>query len=390
MVEKPADEDPRTDEVELLIGWLPSKERDAELSLRAGLPTLMPGLLYADQVNVLCPMSDDFFEMDDFSAVNRSVRDRYELWACDGGYPVDEDDPSAGVEPLVPEVWIEHAQRYVDEARAGIENGDPMVTAEALVKYKVLSWGAHGYGGPEVLKHHLPDLDEKWVETAGQVGSRAYNEAEAALLRETFLALADQPGIYPLLDDPSGALVTTPRDGNEALGRWARTRGAEGTLAVELLRRLPSPRSDTPWDAVVDVRDSLDEPLARFRRALATSASEAAPEDPFSEDFVEFTTHVWRTEAVPALDELDELTRSASLRQVFFDDVLSDLSTYAGPTIGLVSALSSSVPAIASATLAVATPALRTIAHKRARAKEVSGHDFLFLHGARQAFTRID
>jgi hypothetical protein len=57
--------------------------------------------------------------------------------------------------------------------------------------------------------------------------------------------------------------------------------------------------------------------------------SVAAEAHPLEEDFDAYAEHVWRTRVAPALNELDELIREASLRSVFFGDVLGDLSSYA-------------------------------------------------------------
>ena len=127
--------------------------------------------------------------------------------------------------------------------------------------------------------------------------------------------------------------------------------------------------------------------LRRFRAAMS-EISTAAEAHPLEEDFDAYAEHVWRSRIAPALNELDELVREASLRNVFFGDVLGDLSSYAGPVIGIGAALNDALPALASAAIAAASPAVSTLAHWREKRRALRRHDFLFLREAGMRLTR--
>jgi hypothetical protein len=165
-----------------------------------------------------------------------------------------------------------------------------------------------------------------------------------------------QPHSYALLDDSERVLNQHARDeAAEQIRSWAAVRSREASLSATVLRRLPSPNAAEPWDVIADIRMHLQPSLRRFRAAMS-EISTAAEAHPLEEDFDAYAEHVWRSRIAPALNELDELVREASIRSVFFGDVLGDLSSYAGPVIGIGAALSQALPALASAAIAAASP----------------------------------
>jgi hypothetical protein len=127
------------------------------------------------------------------------------------------------------------------------------------------------------------------------------DDVQPVLLLDSFCALVDQPRVYPIVDDVGGVLAREARSAaEEALRGWAQARGAEARLATTLLDSLPSPRTDLPWDVIADVRSDLVSPLRRFRRALVSISTEATVH-PLSNEFGEYSVHVWRTQVEPAL-----------------------------------------------------------------------------------------
>jgi len=325
--------------------------------------------------------------MSDYAEVSRAVNRaegylgddaRFDILSLDSGYPGEtRDEP---LEPLVPEVWIAHAERYLSEARSALGAGDRTTAIRAVAMFLGLSWGVHSYGGPEVAREQLPEVDDGFLAAARDLMPHVMDEVQPALLIDSFCALVDQPGVYPIVDDVGGALSEALRGrARQSLDGWVQTRGAEVALAAGVMRQLPSPATEHGWDVAIDVRDRLAAPLERFRRVLAEMSAEA-PEHPLSSEFTEYTTHVWRTKVHPALDELEALVREASIREVFFRDVAGDLSTYAGPALGLASAITASLPDLISAVVAAAPPAVQSYSHVRQRRNLVASHDFLFLY----------
>ncbi len=388
---------PAVSKVDLVIGWFPhwapdgSDLSDADITLRRRLPSLLPATLYGDKVTVICPESDDFYEMHDFSDFRNAVGppgvadaadDAFELLSLEGGYPA-ASGADEGLEPLDLEVWLGHAERYVEDTRTALRAGDESKALDSLARFIGISWGMHDYGGVDVARKQVPEASDDLIAAAEDHFPQVMDEVIPTLLWDTFCSFVDAPGAYPVIDDRGGVLRTL-RDAPAGSGfeHWARIRGAEATLATSVLREIPSPRPEKPWAEAVEVRDRLAGPLARFRSAMAAMAVDAP--DPFSpEQFAEFTTHVWRTRIDPALDELEGLVREASLREVFFRDVLGDLSTYAGPALGLTSAVTDSLPALVSAAVAALPPVAKSLQNVRDRRQAFTSHDFLFLYDVR-------
>lgn len=203
-----------------------------------------------------------------------------------------------------------------------------------------------------------------------------------------FTQAAALPRHYALLDDPAGLLGPNQR-ANAAMApdSFARTRSAEAALTAAVLGTLPSPSAGSGWDVIAEVRDNLRLPLARFRGAMA-ELSGLTEEHPLAETFDQAAEQILRAQVLPALAELEELVREASLRQVFFRDVAGDLSSYAGPLIGLGTAMADALPGLFSAAEEVATPLAATVAHTAEKRSAVSKHRFFFVREAAQQMRR--
>lgn len=374
------------DRLELVVGWLPGSPRG---SLTDGARSLMPALLYADGVVVVCPMSDNALEMDDYCELRDALPGAVDFRALDSGYalmdqqgqPVTDEDGNYVFGPLDPDVWRDLAGQYTAQAREALSAGGRGEAIDALAHLFALE--NFSFDPATTIADELTLADDALVRAARERSWAGRSQLMADCLLRVTARLATQPGRYALVDDPAGALHGAAGAEPAQRGdRWTRARGTEVALSVAVLRRrLPTPLPTEPWDSVADVRSRLQAPLRRFRAAMATIAT-AAESHPLDEDFDGYVEHVWRTRIAPALDELDELAREASLRSVFFEDVLGDLKTYAGPVLGLWTAASDTVPALMSASLAAAPPALSTFAHLRAKRRTLRKHDFLFVREA--------
>ncbi len=383
----------RPDGLELVVGWFPRWPT----SLARGAPLLMPAVLYADKVTVLSPESDDALEMPDYFDLREKVRG-VRFVALSSGYArVDETgsvvldaDGRPIIEPLVPEVWLGLAAHYAREAQAAIAGKDTHRATASLARLLSLESGAHGFDPLQIAAEEIPSIDDMLLSAAREAqvspSERVNEDVEAALMLRVYHVLAQLPGRYAVIDDPAAVLQGPERaSAKEKLSGWSRVRSTEASLSTSVLRHLPSPRRQ-PWDVVVDIRARLDGPLGRFRVAMA-KLSEAAETHPLDENFEEYAQHVWRIEVVPALDDLDDLAREASLRSVFFDDVLGDLKSYAGPMFGVLAALTDTLPALFAAAAGVAQPVGATIARYRTKRRAMRKRDYLFV---REASKRLE
>lgn len=381
------------DELELVVGWLPAGPGG---SLSSGARSLMPALLYADKVTVICPQSDDALEMSDYFELDCALPKTVTFEALDSAYlrldaqgrPETRDSGQPVYDPYAPRVFQQLADKYASQAQERLAAGRREDAMRSVARLMALTGGAYEFDLEATLAAKLPGLDQVVVAGARAMHPTVRKEVVAEWLLGAYTDAAMQPRRYALLDDPSGVLR---RDALEAaagrIGGWSEVRSVEVSLSAAILRRLPSPGAAETWDAVADVRRHLNISLRRFRGAMA-ELSVAAESHPLDEEFEGYTEHVWRTRVTPALDELEQLVREASLRSVFFNDALGDLSVYAGPLIGIGTAVSHALPTLASAAIAGASPVASTFSHRGERRRSLRKHDFLFLHEAARRLDR--
>jgi hypothetical protein len=328
--------------------------------------------------------------MSDYFTLENALPDTVGFLSLDSAYPqYDENGEPVGSGPLEPDVFIDLFEQYIRDAEDALGKGAEEIAIHRLARaFALLTGHVIQFDVDSILRDYLPNLSPRIVRAA----EGARYEVRREVIREYLLGVyserALQPHSYALLDDSEGVLNQQVRgEAVERIRGWAAVRSREASLSTTVLRRLPSPGATEPWDVVADIRKHLQPSLGRFRAAMS-EISAAAEAHPLEEDFDAYAEHVWRTRVAPALNELDELVREASLRSVFFGDVLGDLSSYAGPVIGVGAALSQALPALASAAIAAASPAASTLAHWREKRRALRRHDFLFLHEAGMRLAR--
>jgi hypothetical protein len=366
------------DQLTLVVGWLPGAHPRG--SLASGARSLIPAVLYADKVSVICPESDDALEMSDYFTLKNALPGTVDFLALDSAYArYDENGEPVGSGPLEPEVFGQLFEQYIHDVEDALRNGDEEGSIHRLAQaVALLTWHVIQYDVESILREYLPNLNPRIVRAVEGAQYEVTKEAIRDYLLAVYAKRALQPHSYALLDDSERVLNQHMRDeAAEQIRGWAAVRSREASLSATVLRRLPSPNATEPWDVIADVRMRLQPSLRRFRVAMS-EISTAAEAHPLEEDFDAYAEHVWRSRIAPALNELDELVREASLRSVFFGDVLGDLSSYAGPVIGIGAALSQALPALASAAIAAASPTASTLAHWREKRRALRRHDFLF------------
>jgi hypothetical protein len=377
----------RTD-TELVVGWMPSAI-SRRWSLADDSPALAPAILYADRVTVLCPQSDDALERGGYFSLQKAFPETVEFRALDSLYAVRDASGKVVIDasgnysfgPLVPEIWGELFNSYLQQAIEAASSNEIVTTSRVVAAMSHLV--RDDDLALETFAGSLTPLDPEMVmrvkETLSTVRASVSEEVVSELLAAVFLHQAQLPGRYAVIDDVEGTMRSAIQSLQRAdVGEWADVRGVEAALGVGLLTRLPTPRPVT-WDVLLEVRKALGEPLVAFRAAMSDLALSRA-EDPSDAAFDEYVDHIWRSQAEPALHELDELVREARLRDVFFRDVSGDLSAYAGPLFALATAATGRVSDLVSAAIAAVTPALATLAHYRKRRLAVRSHDWFFLH----------
>jgi uncharacterized protein YbjT (DUF2867 family) len=104
-----------------------------------------------------------------------------------------------------------------------------------------------------------------------------------------------------------------------------------------------------------------------------------AEEHPLDESFDDFIETTWVEDVAPALDELDELVRSAGIRSLFFENVLGDLKSYFSAAVALASGQIAHTPIEGQVAIAAISPLAAAVAASYKKRRAYVAHDFLFL-----------
>lgn len=221
------------DQLTLVVGWLPGAHPRG--SLASGARSLMPAVLYADKVSVICPASDDALEMNDYFALKNAVPDTVDFLALDSAYPqYDKNGEPVGSGPLEPDVFRGLFEQYIRNVEAALRKGDEAVAIHQLARaFALLAWNVLQFDVESILKEYLPDLSPRIVRAA----EGAQYEVSKEVIRDHLLGVyskrALQPHSYALLDDSEGALNQQVRgEAAERIHGWAAVRSREASLST--------------------------------------------------------------------------------------------------------------------------------------------------------------
>ncbi len=293
-------------------------------------------------------------------------------------------------QPYAPAVWSHLVEAYLDRARQAFTQGETGAAHEYVSRCAVLlAWRYDREDEPvDVLHAEVPRMPRLEIAAAVEARHNVSDGVVAAWLLGAFQEVGTGVGRYPLLDDPSWLLSDEVLSQTSAvLDRHSKIRGVEAGLAAAVLRTLPSPDVRADWSELASIRQDLRLPLRRFRAAMAELSQDVSA-DQLTRDFDDAADQILRTKVWPVLYELEELVREGALRHIFFRDVTGDLSTYAGPLVGLATATTGALPELLSAAVAAVTPAVSSLSHVAQNRRAVRAHEFFFVREAERRHRR--
>ena len=94
---------------------------------------MLPALLYADRVTLICPESDDLLEMEDFGELHDSLWSEVELISMESG------DAEGG--PIYADLREALTERYAAAAAAALRAGDRQEAVDQVARIFALSYG---------------------------------------------------------------------------------------------------------------------------------------------------------------------------------------------------------------------------------------------------------
>ncbi len=192
-----------------------------------------------------------------------------------------------------------------------------------------------------------------------------------------------EPGsnAFPLLDDGAGRLVRSrAQDRGSEPPRGGRAQ--QMRLAADLIANLPA-FPDAPMEVVLEARQRLGAPLARFRAALIILARtiEEFPGDP---DFAVRVQDVWTAEVAPALQDLKQAEIDQGIGRLLSRSIVDVSPTRIGEAaVAVASAAANQIPLMVGAAAVGAVDVVAS-AYRRHRelGEAMNGNRFLFLYAA--------
>lgn len=358
-------------------------------TLLKGMPALPQALLYGDEVTVWTTESDSLLEAYDYS----SVRDKFTIddaSLTQYNFSLNEEYLLNRKLPLLEQC---RDQAILEAAVAGSDKNCFRYLELAAQLETILGDGLSSDRIGEVLREHdqqpgrtanvfltwrrqLRDADPRYGPIARQRRLSKY------LLITDYFNEALSENAYGLTDGARG-VWSSPVVRDLVLRNVERDRAAHASLAVGQIRRLPRIEA-LDWSTVADVRRTLQRPLVRFRAAMEDMAKSATVH-PLDPDFDGYVEAIWTGSVAPALAELDELSRQATLREVLSNDVLGDVKTYGSPLFALAAGHIAELDSLAKAVAGLAPPLAKVWTSRRQRRRELAAKDFYFLHAVQRS-----
>lgn len=148
---------------------------------------------------------------------------------------------------------------------------------------------------------------------------------------------------YPLFDRPTADLLNAGiRDGVVTLSDGLTSRGKQVGLAADFLQRLPM-FEDARIEEVLEIRDSLNDPLVRFRTAMLSFAEKIRSEA-WDSNFADDAENLFVAEVAPAVLEIEEFANQNSLSRSLLRRASTPAASASGA--GVLSAIMTSASAL--------------------------------------------
>jgi hypothetical protein len=272
-------------------------------------------------------------------------------------------------------IWDEQMPDAVAKAKAAAGGGELHVAVEA--------------GAVEIADLTGPTssrlLTDSIRAALGSRSSESLDELMVAYVTRTAEILTAGK-TFPLLDATSSDLVRAmEREASIEPSSHAVRRSSEVGAAARLMGFLPD-FPDLPMDEVLDLRGQLQEPLVRFRSAMAEMTRDFSTRS-FDEEFALEVEDAWRQRVEPALAEIREALAEHGLLREVASVALGDprrILLEAGGVFAAGHGELISISEMMTAALATAVPAAdivgRAILKVRNGRRDVRSNGFYFLH----------
>ncbi len=267
------------------------------------------------------------------------------------------------------------------------------------------------------LKAFMQQLDAECIELLGECQVRELTNlltSGKVVLKKFEHSLSDVDGSvseffihliksikssFPLFDEASNHLMRSAMNARIInLNESEKRKIIHAGLSDNLIQRLPSFDSASV-NTIIDIRKELNDPLLRFRSKVQ-SYSESIQAVPWNDDFENECSLLYYQEVVPAILEIDELTRDGSFIKNLVGKVISDgdFRRVAGELVmGIAAAgvipsfaetVSKNVAVLTAGGLWATSKIAETYKEYREKKQEISKKDLYFYYRAGKMLNR--
>lgn len=187
-------------------------------------------------------------------------------------------------------------------------------------------------------------------------------QAYVEILRQHLM----DPRVHLMFDEQAASLVGSLIDEEVVRpSRLALVNAGEAAIGSGMIARLPA-FPNTPLDELLDLRSDLDDPLARYRRAISQMAVHLRVRA-FDAELPAELDDIWRKEVDPALRDVREgLTQHGLVREVarsLATDAGSIVAAVTGASVSVGLSKLSNLSALVPLVVGVAPPAAAVLQH---------------------------
>ncbi len=316
-------------------------------TLHAELKYVKSALLYADKVTLISPLAYMFTRL------------------TDGKYQLDEKGCVRLLKMLVPfcmaaDIDFEIKHKPVLDEFYSLIHSKKYKNCPALEKLKIkkeLQKFAKQVNDVvyELLGNNAC-ADIKYLLDSGMLSLQKFehslDDAEGCVSEYFRLLQASIKSSFPLFDEKSNDLMSTAiKMGVINLSEMDKRKATHAGISDDYIQRLPSLEMASV-DEIIDIKNTLSGPLINFRSKMLTFSDQVITL-PWDEDFNDECMLLYHKEVLPAIQELDELTKDSTFIKNLIRGTVSDkelLKSTAGLLIsiatgGAVSAFTSAVSA---------------------------------------------
>lgn len=350
-------------------------------SLQKDIELLKPALIYGDRIRLFSPTATLLQAMAGFANAkgeDRIVlyRQAFEAWGRDQLHQVE----------VIERVYLrlfalgENRNKAEQEAFEAVEAEFDAMFAKIRGSLDQLLLSASMPDLETAVASGLVDIEPLLDQTEADIES--VGELVDVFIERLHKELDTASG-FPLFDDVTGNIINLQvQEGLLTPSAVATERGKHVGVAAGILSSLPTFPAAS-MSEILDIRSALEQPLVRFRAAVAKLASDISA-SPFSPDFGPEVHDVYIREVAPALVEITEAIQENNALRQLTRAAARDTGAQIIGALSLGVATAGVVPELAALGVTGAAVGARAAWERVETRRKIERHQFYLLHRAQE------